>query len=164
MIDYNNKVNIGIVAKPHGTKGQFIVRSENDLPEELFDSEFIFLEIDNSLVPYRIIEIKEIDQSAFRVELKFIESIEDVKKINGEKVFIESVVHKEDNIFQGFKIIDKNTKKEVGTIKQMAGNKMNPLFEIENEKFIPAANELIVEMSIENKVIIMDIPEGLLDI
>jgi 16S rRNA processing protein RimM len=64
----------------------------------------------------------------------------------------------------GFKIVSVPDGSTIGTIAAIDDTTQNILFELEDGTLIPASDELIENIDVNKKEIIMNIPEGLLDI
>ena len=64
----------------------------------------------------------------------------------------------------GFDIIEANTKKSAGRIADIDDSTANLLFELEDGTLIPASNDLIEDIDTDKRLIIMHLPEGILDI
>ena len=64
----------------------------------------------------------------------------------------------------GFDVVDVTTGTTVGRIAAIDDSTANLLFELEDGRLIPAAEELITNIDSKNKVIKMTIPEGLLEL
>ena len=68
----------------------------------------------------------------------------------------------------GYSIYDSKSGKEIGKIIFLDTSTQNALFVVEtedgNEIFIPAADDLIIKIDDENKIVEMTLPEGIIDI
>ena len=64
----------------------------------------------------------------------------------------------------GFDLVEANNGRTVGRIAAIDDSTANILFELEDERLIPANDELIHDIDTKHKVIKMDIPEGLLEL
>ena len=64
----------------------------------------------------------------------------------------------------GFSIVDAATNKSIGVIEDVNDQTANILFELDNGALIPASDELIMNIDTEHEEIVMNIPEGLLEI
>jgi 16S rRNA processing protein RimM len=65
----------------------------------------------------------------------------------------------------GFEIVVNNLSQ--GTIIDYIDDQMNPLFEVEREGsdvLIPAHDDLIVELKITDKIVVMNLPDGIFDL
>jgi 16S rRNA processing protein RimM len=64
----------------------------------------------------------------------------------------------------GFEIVNVSDGSAIGTIVSIDDTTQNILFELEDGKLIPANDELIESIDTAQQQIIMNIPEGLLEI
>ena len=64
----------------------------------------------------------------------------------------------------GFSLVDAATGKHIGTIEGINDQTANVLFELSGGQLIPASDELIMNIDTQREEIVMDIPEGLLEI
>ena len=64
----------------------------------------------------------------------------------------------------GFDIVDASDNKVVGKIAAIDDSTQNVLFELEDGTLIPASDDLITNIDTNRRQIIMQIPEGLLEI
>ena len=64
----------------------------------------------------------------------------------------------------GFNIVDAFDGKVVGKIAAIEDSTQNVLFELEDGTLIPASDELITNIDTNRQQIIMNIPQGLLEI
>ena len=64
----------------------------------------------------------------------------------------------------GFEIIDDLSGKSVGRIASVDDSTLNTLFELEDGRLIPVSEELITRFDKDNRTIIIDLPEGILEL
>jgi len=168
-----NCMEIGFVKKKFSHQGKFILQLNSPLFELKSTNEFIFFEYENCLIPYKIIELNQKNDLEFMVQLKNIESENDLIpfldcEIWVEKTKIKKLKNKEFdlNYLIGFSIIDKKAGL-IGVLDEIQENKFQQLMKIKNAKnkeiLIPFVEEFIAEINIANKIIELDLPEGLLE-
>ena len=160
---------IGYIAKPHGIAGNIILRLNGNFADEIEPGEPLFVEFDGTLVPFFIEEITPQENRAL-VKLEFVNSEPDASKLSSKSVFysIKAGELSPDNalIYESFFINDKNSGKQ-GEILEYIPDNLNPLFKtaFDNmEYLIPVLSDFILDIDKENKIIHMNLPEGLLDI
>ena len=160
---------IGFIAKPHGIEGNLIIRLNGNFADEIEPGEPLFVEHDGTLVPLFILEITPIENRAI-VKLEFVNSEQEARKLVSRKVFAPidfSNIGKADaSFFESFRIIDNTTKRE-GIIIEYISEERNPLYRTEfdsKEILIPASTDFIISVDKKNKIVTMNLPEGLLDI
>ena len=164
---------IGSLLKTTGTKGEVILKFNNDLSEEIQKLESIFIDVDGKLVPFFIekIKIKSNNTAVVKIEdintelksQEFIDSEFYISKEQEESLHLTS----EDTIdIVGYAVKDQNNKL-IGTVLEFIDISKNPLLNLKTEcgeLLIPANDELIIEVDDDLQIILMNIPEGLLDI
>ena len=133
----------------------------------------MFVQVRNNLIPFFIessqlhksellrIKFEEVDTEADADALLKSElylPLEFLPKLEGNKFYFHEVI--------GFKITDKNFG-EVGTVKAINDSTAQALFEVDRdgiEILIPMNDEFIVEVNRETKTILVETPEGLIDL
>jgi 16S rRNA processing protein RimM len=163
---------IGSISRPHGIKGEMILRLENVSAEEINLNEPLFLELQGTMVPFFIEEFEGSGSSAI-IKLEFIDSAREAKKYAGTRVYTMSTGKKSKPVAAsslssliGYHLTDQSTS-QTGIIKDFLDNKSNPLFLVDfdgREVYIPAHGDLIVSIDHRKKSMIANLPEGMLDI
>ena len=64
----------------------------------------------------------------------------------------------------GFDLVDAETGKTIGKISSIDDATINILFELEDGKLIPASEELITDVDTKKQQIIINLPEGILEL
>ncbi len=168
MIKESDVYQIGQLNRPHGVKGEISFTFSTDVWDRV-DADYLICEIDGILVPFFLEEYRfRTDHSAL---LKFlgIDSVERVQEMSGLKVFFPYSLTPQDNeedytwqSFVGYEIHDAKGR-ALGTITAVDETTNNLLFEV-GELLVPAADDLIVDIDHEAKVVTMDLPEGLIEL
>ena len=160
---------IGFFAKPHGVAGNIILRLNGNFADEIEPGEHLFVEFGGTLVPFFIEEITPQANRAI-VKLEFVNSEPEASKLSSQSVFyyIKAGDFNPNNasIYESFFINDKNSGKQ-GEILEYIPDNSNPLFKTTFdgvEYLIPVSSDFILDIDRENKIIHMNLPEGLLDI
>ncbi len=164
---------LGSLLKTSGIKGEIILKFNKDCLEEIQKLESIFIDIDNKLVPFFIEEIRPKSSTTAIVKLegldedkKSIEFIDSEFYVSFEQVKILQIDTEEIVDVINYKVFNQN-KKLIGEILEFIDIPMNPLLNVKTEKgeiLIPAKDELIIEVDDDLQEILINIPEGLLDI
>ena len=172
MIKEEDVYKIGLMGKPHGINGEITFLFDDDVFDRV-DADYLLLKKDGILVPFFIEEYQiHSNENAF-VKLEDIESQEQAKELTGSEVYFpRSLSDSEKECVSWVEIIGYqlyDTKKHlVGTIQSVDDSTINTLFEIKTEKgkdvLIPASEDLINKVDIKNRKIIINLPEGLLDL
>jgi 16S rRNA processing protein RimM len=173
MLKKSDFTHIGKLSKPHGISGEVAIRLSPEIIDSNLHPSFIFQDIDNGLVPFRVSEFRYKGDDVLLVKLPLLEAEEDIRKLMGTEIYIapneisgSSANLDSINTFNGFIVTDIN-EGELGIIDSIQDISGNPLFIINGEKgelMIPVAEEFIVNIDEDAKTIELNIPEGLLDL
>ncbi len=173
MIDKGSCTNIGECVKRHGVKGELIIRLNPQLLIDSIDTEFMYFELDGGLVPFKIKTIRSKSDADILVSFFDTENEETVNRLIPTSVFVENAdlqigtsANNDLSSFVGWRAKDANSD-ELGIITDIVEITNNPLFVIDNngsELLIPANDDLISNIDEENKIIILSLPDGLVDI
>jgi 16S rRNA processing protein RimM len=163
---------IGILAKLHGFRGEFVFASDFYLSEEFKKWESIFLEIEGLLVPFFINSVNITADNTAIISFKDVNSSDIAKEFVSCNVFqLKKLADKleenaDSDLLTGYQVIDKQ-KGLVGIVDQVLNYNENLLFRVlkdNHEMLIPANEEIIVKVNHKKKEIIIIAPEGLLDL
>ena len=173
MFDSKIYHQLGTLLRSHGVKGGAVLGLDLDISnEEILKMELVFVVIDKLPVPFFIEEIKTHSKGKFILKLDDINEIEEADEICNNLVLVEKTslpdykheLSIEDLV--GYTVITQQ-QKELGIIEEFIDINLNPMFRIgeeENEILIPANPNFIIEVNENSKVIIIEIPEGLIDL
>lgn len=164
---------LGKIVKKYSFKGEVLAKLDTDQPELYENLDAIFIDLKNNLVPF-FIETSQLHKSdLLRIKFEDVDSEEEadtlikselylplelLPKLEGNKFYFHEVI--------GFTIKDKNFG-EVGTITGINDSTAQALFEIDRhgtDILIPMNDEFIVKVDRNNKTIIVETPEGLIDL
>lgn len=173
MLKKDDHFELGSLLKTTGIKGEIIARFNNEIPKKLNKLESVFVEIDGKLVPFFIenIQIK----SNYTASIKFEGVIDEqkAKEYIGCTFYLPSEyksiigISDEDNIeVIGYTVKDQSYK-TVGTVLEYFENTENPLLlvkTLQHEILIPAHDDLIIEVDDDEKQIILEIADGIMDL
>lgn len=172
MIRKEDVYQIGKLTKAHGLNGEMNFQFTDDVWDRV-ESEYLICEVDGILVPFFLEEYRFRSDSTALVKFEDLDSAEAVRFLVNTEVYLEKK-HQEEldedevslNYFIGFKMIEDDT--EIGTIVDIDDNTENWLFIVErhngDEVMIPAHEEFIAEIKQEEKIMVMDLPLGLLEL
>jgi len=164
---------LGVVAKSHGYKGSFHVKIEVEFIDDIQDSSFFLIEIDNGLVPFFIQSFSISPKGKSIVKLEDVDDEEKVKRLLGKNIFLplnkvpkkrESGLYNHEII--GFKVID-SKHGELGKVDSVIENTMQGILKIgidNREILIPIVDEIINSIDKEKQIINVTTPDGLLDL
>lgn len=163
---------LGKIAKKFSFKGEVLAYLDTDEPELYQNLESVFVEINNNLVPF-FIESSSLHKNDFlRIRFEDMKSEEEadyimgcaiylpikmLPKLTGNKFYYHEVI--------GFEIEDKLIG-VFGKIVSINDSTAQPLFEVLNGEIkilVPMIDHFLVKIDRENKKVIMDLPEGLVE-
>jgi len=163
---------LGKIAKKFSFKGEVLVYLDTDEPELYQEMESIFVEFNKNLIPF-FIENSNLHKGDFlRVKFEDVDNEEQadeiincevylplnmLPKLEGNKFYFHEVI--------GFEIEDQRLG-VFGKIVSINDTSAQPLFEVINgnvEILVPMIDQFLVKIDRENKKVIMDLPEGLVE-
>lgn len=163
---------LGKIAKKFSFRGEVLAYLDTDEPELYENLESVFVEIDKHLIPF-FIETSSLHKNDFlRIRFEDVKNEDEadeilgcaiylplrmLPKLTGNKFYFHEVI--------GFEIEDKQ-KGVFGKIQSINDSTAQPLFEVLNgdvEILVPMIDQFLVKVDRENKKIIMDLPDGLID-
>jgi len=163
---------LGKIAKKFSFKGEVLIYLDTDEPELYENMESVFVEFNKNLVPF-FIENSSLHKNDFlRVQFEDVDSEEEADRLLGCEIYLplNMLPKLEGNQFYfheviGFEIEDKRVG-IFGKIVSVNDTTAQPLFEVVNgevEILIPMIDQFLVEIDRKNKKVIMDLPEGLIE-
>ena len=164
---------LGKIIKKFSYKGEVIAKIDTDQPNIYEKIEFLFLEIDNKLIPYLINNSKLHKSNLLRIKFEDINSetkaqeiinkniflpIETLPKLIGNKFYFHEII--------GFGVIDYKHGK-IGTSVSVNDQTAQSLFVIDYrgiEILIPITDEFITNVDRVKKEIHLKTPKGLINL
>ena len=163
---------LGKIAKKFSFKGEVLIYLDTDEPELYQEMESIFVEFNKNLIPF-FIENSNLHKGDFlRVKFEDVDNEEQadeiincevylplnmLPKLEGNKFYFHEVI--------GFEIEDQRIG-VFGKIVSINDTSAQPLFEVINgnvEILVPMIDQFLVKIDRENKKVIMNLPEGLVE-
>jgi 16S rRNA processing protein RimM len=164
---------LGKIVKKYSFKGELLAKLDTDQPELYEHLDAMFVQVRNNLIPF-FIESSQLHKSELlRIKFEDVDTEADadallkselylpmelLPKLEGNKFYFHEVI--------GFKITDKNFG-DVGIIKAINDSTAQPLFVVDRngvEILIPMNDEFILEVDRAQKTIVMETPEGLIEL
>jgi len=163
---------LGKIAKKFSFKGEVLIYLDTDEPELYEDMESVFVEFNKNLIPF-FIENSNLHKGDFlRVKFEDVDNEEQADEIINCEVYLPlNILPKlEGNKFYfheviGFEIEDQRLG-VFGKIVSINDTSAQPLFEVINgnvEILVPMIDQFLVKIDRENKKVIMNLPEGLVE-
>lgn len=164
---------LGKIVKKYSFKGELLAKLDTDQPELYEHLDAVFIQVRNNLIPF-FIENSQLHKSdLLRIKFEDVDTEADAEVLLKSELFLplELLPKLEGNKFYyheviGFKVVDKNFG-EVGIIKGINDSTAQALFEIDRdgiEILIPMNDEFIIEVNRKTKTILVETPEGLIDL
>ncbi|MFL1012526.1 ribosome maturation factor RimM [Flavisericum labens] len=164
---------LGKIVKKYSFKGEVLAKLDTDQPEIYENLDAIFLELRNNLVPFFIEKSQLHKSDLLRIKFEDVDTELDADSIMKSKMFLplELLPKLEGNKFYfheviNFTIEDINFGK-VGIIKAINDSTAQAVFEIDRdgmEILIPMNDEFIIKVDRDKKTILVETPEGLIDL
>jgi len=168
----DNYLEIGIITRFQGNKGEVRIKATTDIPERFLDLNFVYLK--------RGKELKELEIEYIRFHKQFViikffavNSIDEAEKLKNYQVLIdksEKYLLPEDNFYVS-DLIDCEVYLEsgryLGTLIDVVDTSGTDIFLVQGQDkkyMLPASREMILEIDLENKKIIVDPIPGILDL
>lgn len=173
MIRREDVYKIGQITKTHGLKGEVVFNFTDDIFDRA-DCEYLICDMDEILVPFFMEEYRFRSDSSALVKFEDIDNADAALRLRGADVYMEkkhAVEAGDDemslNYFVGFDMVDTDGT-EIGEIVAIDDNTDNWLFVVErsdgSEVLVPAHEEFVAEFRHNEKVVVVDLPEGLLEL
>ena len=173
MIRQDEVFKIGRIGKTHGIKGELVFSFDDDIFDQV-DADYLILEVDGILVPFFLEEYRFKNDDTALVKFCDIDTQEQAKSLVGAAVYFEHRLASAGDSMPtwaqivGFQIVDASSQQVVGKLLHVDTQTDNRLFELETAGkttlLLPASDELITDISIEQRTITMIIPDGIFDL
>lgn len=172
MISREDILWVGHTQKPYGIRGEIMVLFQKAEYADI-DAEYYFLEIDGIPVPFFVEEFTFATDVSARVKFEDVNDEKTASRYVNLEVFLPreavNAVHMPDSddweSFVGYTIVDQHGN-TLGIIREVDSTTLNVLFIVQQEErelLIPAAEDFIVAIDAEKKILEMFLPEGLTD-
>jgi 16S rRNA processing protein RimM len=164
---------LGKIVKKYSFKGEILAKLDTDEPYIYENLDAVFLELRNNLVPFFVEHSQLHKSSLLRIKFEDVKTEADadaimksdlylpldlLPKLEGDKFYFHEIMN--------FTVEDVNYG-TVGIITGINDTTTQSLFEIDRngvEILIPMNDDFIVKVDKENKTILVETPEGLIDL
>ena len=164
---------LGKITKKFSFRGEVIIFLDTDSPEFYYNIKKLFINLNNELTPFEITSVRPNKTNRIRVKINGIDTENDTEKLINKEIYLpkDSLPKTDENSFYyheiiGYTVLDQNSKK-VGNITGVNDQSPQHLFQINasgKKTLIPINDNLIIKVDKKNKIIKMDLPDGILDI
>ncbi|MFJ1438514.1 ribosome maturation factor RimM [Capnocytophaga canimorsus] len=164
---------IGTIVSKFSFKGEVLVKLDSDDPEIYENMESVFIALGGKPVPFFIEKCSLHKSDLLRIKFEDVSSEADAEVLMKHKLYLPlSFLPKlSGNQFYFHEVIGFTVKDvhygEVGTIVGVNDTTSQALFEIERDGkqiLIPMNDDFLVEVNRKNKTIVVQTPEGLIDL
>ncbi|MFN6945535.1 MAG: ribosome maturation factor RimM [Cytophagaceae bacterium] len=164
---------LGYITKVHGLKGDIVAFLDVDYSEDYIELESVFVEINQQLIPFFIEDFRI--KSPKNVILKFEDtaSFEQASELVGKSLFLPltMLADLEEGQFYYHDVIDYRVEDkkngQLGIVKafyEMPGQDLLAMEYQEKEILIPVNDDIILEADHEQKILFVELPDGLIDL
>ena len=171
-MSYASFVEVGFIQRTHGIKGELQVAWNDTLNLTQENIESVFVEIDGIPIPFFINSLRQKTEESSIVKFDDVDNIQSADELVGYKLMLPSDLIPEDDDIElkdlvGYTITS-TSGQVVGLIENYEEFNLNSIYYIKTPEgkkvIIPATGDLIVEFDVDTKTVLMEIPEGLLDL
>ena len=165
---------LGKITKPFSFKGEVVLWMDVDDAAPYIHVTTLWIPQQNILVPYAIESIKA-NKDRFVVRLSDVTTEDQAKALSGKDVWLplEEMAPLPSGKFyfhevRGWTVLNRADGQSVGIIVHVVDQGAYPMLEVEfgegNLGFIPLPEHIHIDVKREEKTLILDLPEGLLDV
>lgn len=165
---------VGRVARAHGNKGQVIVNPETDFPEERFQAgKTVFTRAASGAPTSRVIIASRIHQGRPVLGFEGVETMDDAEALAGSELRVpeSDLVKLPAGSYYHHDLIGCEVRRQdgavVGKVKGIEGPMAGSTLVVDGrhgEVLIPLASEICVTIDPQNRVIVIEPPEGLVEL
>jgi len=176
MITREELIAIGHYNKPHGVAGEISATVDVDV-DVLRDLSCLVSDMDGIFVPFFVNSLRPKTSETVLLTIDGIETEQQATRLVNHEIYALKRDYRQESIdadadgypldyFIGFELQDSDGT-TVGTIVQVDEQTENAIFIVEDgdrELLLPASDDLIVEFDLDKKVMVMELPQGILDL
>ncbi len=176
MITREELIEIGRYNKAHGVAGEISATIDVDV-EVLEGLSCLVSDMDGIYVPFYVISCRPKSQETVLLTIDGIASEKEAAMLVNRDIYALKREYRQESedadadgypldFFIGFELQD-NDGTRVGEITDVDEQTENAIFIVEHdgeELMVPANDDLIVEFDLDTKVMVMDLPQGILDL
>lgn len=170
MIKREEVFRIGRLGKAHGVHGEVSFMFDDDIFDRV-DADYLVLDVDGILVPFFIEEYRFRSDSTALLKFEDVDTQERARELTNCDVYFPLSLVPDDEegalsltFLEGFDLVEAATQRLVGRIAAIDDSTTNVLFELEDGRLVPAAEDLITAIDSKKRQVIMTLPAGLLEL
>jgi len=169
----NKYLAVGEILKPYRQNGLLLARIETAFLDDISKANAVFLKVDGLHVPF-FIETFEPDDESCLIKLEEFNSPEVIKSWNGQEIFLNIRDVSSDSLqkqkktsldhINGFTLVDNSTKRTfvITDVEEYPQQLMATVESDGISVLVPLIEQWISEIDEEQKLIFMDLPDGLI--
>ena len=176
MITREELIAIGHYNKPHGVAGELSATVDVDI-DVLSGLSCLVSDMDGIYVPFFVNSLRPKTSETVLLTIDGINSEQEAARLVNHDIFALKREYRQESVdadadgypldyFIGFELQDSDGTR-VGEIVQVDEQTENAIFIVddgEGELLLPASDDLIVEFDLDKKLMVMDLPQGILDL
>ena len=176
MIKREELIAIGHYNKPHGVSGELSATVDVDI-EVLRELSCLISGVDGIFVPFFVNACRPKSHETVLLTIDGINDEQEAARLVNHDIYVLKREYRQESIdadadgypldfFIGFEVRDSDGT-VIGEIADVDEQTENAIFIVErdgSEIMVPATDDLIVEFDLDGKVMVMDLPQGLLDL
>jgi len=163
---------LGTIVAKYSFKGEVLLKTDTDTPENYTDLKSVFINTDIGLVPFFIKKVQLHKSALLRIQFDEISNEQDAESILKKKAYLplSSLPPLTGKRFYyheviGFEIFNRGER--IGILEGVNDQTAQHLFDIKGEEkniLIPIHDDFIKEVNRKQKRIVLTLPEGLLEL
>ena len=164
---------VGRVVKPHGLRGEVLIRSLSDNPDRFGVGSELLIGADAGSAEPAVVAASRNHKGALLVRFDGFSTMEDAETLRERLVFVQSweldELEDEDAFWEhevvGLEVRHRDGTR-LGTVTEVLVRPAQDLWTVDTksgEVLFPAAKELVVKLDLETRVVVVDPPEGLFE-
>ncbi len=174
MFEKKDSYKLGVILKPHGISGEVVLKFDNDIKEKHFELESILIDIDGGLVPFLFETIQQQTNETIIAKFILINTVEEARELNAKTFYVTNDIAEKlgltiDELYKditGFKVVDKK-RGEIGIVNDIidyTNHSVLQAYQGKKEILIPFDPALVKEIDPSQKIVSVDLPDGLLEV
>lgn len=166
----NELILLGKIIKVHGFHGAVVIALEGEISEQIKEMELVFVEIDDRPVPFFFEWVNTTSPNTLVAKFDYYDSDSSVTEFLSCRVYSDNkiLITNSDNklpiFLTGYLLLDAD-RREIGEIYKVLSFPEQVMLELRKDKseeiLIPYSEDMIIEVDELNKILILDLPEGI---